>query len=81
MRYPRASSKPATSWLALLQGALLVIISGVTCAQQARAADASAADLQAYRQNLALSLQESSSPRDWALASQLLETRPASGAA
>jgi len=63
-----------------LRCALFVIAGGVACAGPAAAADASGGDLQAYRHDLALKLQKSPSPRDWALASQLLETRPDTGA-
>ena len=55
-------------WLATLRGAFLVIASGLICAGQVATAGASGEDLQAYRQHLALTLQKSSSPRDWALA-------------
>ena len=64
-----------------MRGALLVFVGCVACAGPDAVAGASDADLQLYRHKLALTLQKSSSPRDWALGSQLLESRPASDAA
>jgi len=68
-------------WLATLRGASLVIASGLICAGQVATAGASGEDLQAYRQHLALTLQKSPSPRDWALAAQLLDTQSGDGGA
>ena len=81
MQPQRAVTKRVPMWLAMLQVALVCIGGGMACASQVAAADGSDSGLQAYRSNLALKLQKSSSPRDWALGSQLLETRPVSGAA
>jgi len=68
-------------WFAALLGALLVIAGSLTSTGLAVATGASGDDLQAYRHNLAETLQKSSSPRDWALGSQLLSTHPDNDAA
>ena len=69
------------AWFDALKCALLVIAVGMSCIGQAAADDASDMRLGAYRHGLALSLQQSTSPRDWALGSQLLEMRPDTGVA
>jgi hypothetical protein len=81
MRSRHAGRKFVPIWLAALCGAFLAVGGDAISAAPVAAAGASDTDLQAYRHNLALTLQKSSSPRDWALGSQLLETRPESGAA
>lgn len=80
MRSRHVGKKLVPIWLAVLRAALLVVAGGLTCGGPAAAAGASDADLQAYRHNLALKLQKSPSPRDWALGSQLLDARTASDA-
>jgi len=79
MRSRHGGKKFVPMRLVALRCALFVIAGGVACAGPAAAADAAGGDLQAYRHDLALKLQKSPSPRDWALASQLLETRPVTG--
>ncbi|HTD27933.1 MAG TPA: hypothetical protein VK660_00935 [Xanthomonadaceae bacterium] len=81
MRSGRMGEAVSLTWLEAMKRVLLVIVFGMPCIGQATADEASDLRLQAYRHGLALSLQRSASPRDWALGSQLLETRPVSGAA
>ncbi len=75
MRSQRAGKMFAPLWLAAL-----FIACAATCAGRVAAADAPDTRLEAYRQHLAMVLQRSPSPRDWALGSQLLETRLVRGA-
>jgi len=79
MRSRDAVRKFVPMWRVALRGVLLVIASSWACAGPA-VAGTSEADLKAYRHNLALKLQKSPSPRDWALGSQLLDTRTANDA-
>ncbi len=59
----------------------LAVSMALLCTARATAQDTGALDLQTWRLALARSLQDGPSPRDWALGSQLLETRPATGSA
>jgi hypothetical protein len=59
----------------MLRRARWAVIAGLVWAMPALSVHAADADLSAYRQGLALSLQKSSSPRDWALGAELLDTQ------
>ena len=78
MRSRHAGTKFEPTRLTGHRGALLALAIGLTAAGPAAATGVSDADLQAYRHALALKLQKSPSPRDWALGSQLLDTRSGS---
>ncbi|MBS0211894.1 MAG: hypothetical protein JSR26_01765 [Proteobacteria bacterium] len=60
--------------------AVAFAVTGACVGVVAQAAPMPAADSLDYRHDLAFALQKSDAPRDWALGSQLLETRPPSGA-